>query len=85
MAKQITRLEPSDINLRTDALHSLLYGTLAITALLLTTPPKEGEDKQVAYERNGIAAVMTFLNVLEESGYTITKKEDIPSAFIREG
>lgn len=83
MAKTITRLEPGDIDTKNNPLHKDLAAGLVVNALVLTSPAREGETVEQRTERVLTGSVMTFLNYLNDIGYTITKQEDIPSAFTR--
>lgn len=83
MAKTITRLEESDIDIKGNELHKTMSAGLAVVALLMTSPPKLGETSNERVERVMVNSVLMFLNYLNEVGYVITKKEDIPSAFLR--
>lgn len=79
MAKTITELEDSDINLKGDDLHALIYTHLLVSLLMIPKNP-EG-DKTAAMEKWGASAVAVLLNTLSRKGYAITKHEEIPSIF----
>lgn len=84
MARTVTVYEPDDIDLINNPLHKVLHGGLAVGALTLILPAKEGETREEVAERRARTAVATFLSVLEQEGWTISRREDVPPAFIKE-
>lgn len=85
MAKTIIEYEASDIDIVNDPVHKLLYINAAVTVLMLTGMPKhlttysEKEEWMKGAAKSSIAA---FLTAMAKDGYIITKKEEIPQAFL---
>lgn len=79
MAKTITELEDSDIDIKSNELHSMLYSHLLVSLLMI--PKNPPGDKNEAMAKWGTTAVVVLLNTLSRQGYVITKREEIPSIF----
>jgi hypothetical protein len=79
-----SELEPSDIDLKNDPVHSFIFGQLLVVAMAGFKPPvgKKVEDLTTE-ESNEILRkpVADFLNALQKSGYYITSGAPIPAAF----
>lgn len=82
MAKTFTELEASDIDLDNNPLHKSLMIGLAVSALVVTGAKKDAIDKQAEARRVMREGVAAFLNGLDRDGYSITKREEIPAAFL---
>lgn len=84
MAKTITRLEATDIDIKEDRLHKTVMTGLVVGAIYLTQRPNADltpEERKAKSEQYLATAVAEFINCLTIDGYTITKQEEIPSVF----
>jgi len=85
MAKQITELEVTDIDLSNNKLHQQLSILLPLSVLSYSgRKPQDGETQTDFHNRISKEAIVLFLNALDRSGFVLSPKEDIPSAFTRD-
>lgn len=78
--KTITELEESDINLKENKLHSIVSMGILIGSLIMV-PTNSDPATDPEHEKHIRKGVATFLNLLSNQGFSITKNEDIPEAF----
>jgi hypothetical protein len=73
-----TKIEYEASDIRADnPLHALLNIALVLAVLTITSRDRDKEDAVVACNR----AVAGFLTLIEQSGYVITKREEVPAVF----
>lgn len=78
MAKTITELEASDIDLEGNELHKVLEVGLLVGLMTVAM----GKDKSTeGVKQSTRQAVASLLNALERSGFSVSKRETVPAVF----
>lgn len=78
--KVVKEYEESDIDLKNNKLHGVLSVGILISSLIMVPQNSDPTGNPEEHDKNIRAGVVTFLNMLNKSGYTISPVE-IPEAF----
>jgi len=83
MTKTVTRFEASDVDLENNEVHKFLSRVVGGIVLYTTIASMKAQGETIDEQATRIlkTSVAMALNIASETGFTISKREDIPDVF----